>query len=320
MRAPSPASSAPPDLSGDQAVTAWLEAQPSHLTFPKLLAAHVARFGTAGALSPQALWRAWLIQPVIRDTDPGSRERGAAIAEIARQTLPDWMGRARRVAEKTVRSWVADYATGGPAALARKPPSNAAQPRVHVSRAWDQAMRTASIAEGTLAGIARALRDKVRSLWSDGRPSRTIVLQGATPFLIEQTRLAGLILPAEQMEAICDVPRRLVESERPRGRSSGGSHAKPPSRIPARVVPELELVPDAPKPPIGGDAEPRGDWCLLIMRPGTPAGAAGTGAAFGKWIGRNFKVSSVHFVSPDVADDVVSGLRRAKPMRSDDPT
>ena len=197
MRAPSPASSAPPDLSGDRAVTEWLEAQPGHLTFAKLLAAHVARFGTAGALSPQALWRAWLIQPVIRDTDPGSRERGAAIAEIARQILPDWMGRARQVAEKTVRSWVSEYATGGPAALARKPPSNRAQPRVHVSRAWDQAMRTAGIAEGTLAGIARALRDKVRLLWSDGRPNRTVVLQGATPFLMEQTRLAGLILPAE---------------------------------------------------------------------------------------------------------------------------
>nr|WP_294557726.1 hypothetical protein [uncultured Rhodopila sp.] len=316
MRAPSPASSAPPDLSGDRAVTEWLEAQPGHLTFAKLLAAHIARFGSAGALSPQALWRAWLIQPVIRDTDPGSRERGAAIAEIARQTLPDWMGRARRVAEKTVRSWVADYATGGPAALARKPPSNRAQPRVHVSRAWDQAMRTAGIAEGTLAGIARALRDKVRLLWSDGRPNRTVVLQGATPFLMEQTRLAGLILPAEQMESICDVPRRLVESERPRGRSSGTSRAKLPSSIVPRVVPELELVPPAPKPPIGG--EPAGDWCLLIMRPGTPAGAAGTGAAFGKWLGRNFKVSSVHFVPPDVADEVASGLRRAKPTPSDE--
>ena len=53
-------------------------------------------------------------------------------------------------------------------------------------------------------------------------------------------------------------------------------------------------------------------WCVLVMRPDDRGGSGvGTGNALGRWLGRQFKVSSVHFVSAEDAGLVIETLHNA---------
>lgn len=57
------------------------------------------------------------------------------------------------------------------------------------------------------------------------------------------------------------------------------------------------------------------EWCLLLMRP-DKGGRNGTAPALGRWLDRGFKVSSMHFVTAEVAAElpaIIRGIKEARP-------
>lgn len=290
---------------------AWLSAIPrDEYTFPDVWMLYDVNFGHLRRFNKDALWRAWTVLPIVLGAKYGSPDRAKLVSSIAAKPALHWRGGSRLLGESTLRKWVARYADGGLDALTRKPPNNAGQPRVHLSRVWDQAMRAIDAREPQIAEIARKVRGKVRELWRDGRPSRNAVRAAALPFVVELSRAAGLSTPDEELRTLCTVPPCFAEAERPSSLRRHRPLALPPigAAIPVPAPEQLALMPDMTTPQPAPVIDPDAEWCLLVLRPGAQGGGA-VPASLGKWLGRQFKVSSVHFVSAETADHVAGSLR-----------
>ena len=164
--------------------------------------------------SQQAEWRFSIIQPIQQTTKPHSAERAARIAEVAAARKTDWRGRPCIVAERSIRRWITRYEAKGFAGLMRKAPKNAGERRVHLSRAWDHAMRAAGLSEAAIADLTAQARKRVRGEWAAGTPSWPTVQLNSRPFVIGITLQAGIRLPDVELNQLCTVPRRFVEAER----------------------------------------------------------------------------------------------------------
>ena len=133
---------------------------------------------------------------------------------VASAPIPDWRGRPRKVAVRTIRDWIADYEARGVEGLMRKAPANARKRRVYLSRTWDQTLRQAGASDAQMAEIVATLRQRVRSEWASGTPSWPTVQLNALPVAIAATRAAGVAKPDAALRDLCTVPRRFVEAEK----------------------------------------------------------------------------------------------------------
>jgi len=162
----------------------------------------------------EAKWRLDIIQPIIRDTAPHSRERAARIAAVTANPVRHWQGHTSRLSGRTIRRWISQYEARGMHALMRKAPSDTGERRAHLSRAWDRAMRRAGVSEAQIAEIAAKMRQHVRSAWRSGTPSWPTVQLNTLPILVKLTRAAGIDKPGMELHTLCEVPRRFIEAER----------------------------------------------------------------------------------------------------------
>lgn len=157
-----------------------------------------------------ALWRLELIQPALAHDRGSSARKSAAREIVGRHRQPD--GRLKTVSERTIYNWIKRYEDGGIAALANKPSNAKAQPRVLITRKWDQAVR---LPDAVKREIAEDLQRYIRSLWSNGTAGWRHVCQLSSAKLMELTSDAGW--NTEDLHAVCDVNRSLAERARQYG-------------------------------------------------------------------------------------------------------
>jgi hypothetical protein len=124
---------------------------------------------TPGLILPGTGGLGWRLEVVrrVRETPPGTPERAAAVARLAREaTWPHGPRRGRPVGERTVRRWVAEYEGGGMGAVAdRRRGRSGAEPAA-VSRAFDAFAAPHGVPPDGLARIAAALDRYCESLWA----------------------------------------------------------------------------------------------------------------------------------------------------------
>jgi len=185
---------------------------------------------TAGEVIPKDLrapapatlpaWKVRAIQRVRQAGEPGSPERARALEAVAADTLhPDGKRRGKRVAPGTLRKWVQTYEAGGATALARKDRADRGRRRVVISRAWDDAARTAGLSEEALEGIKKALETAIGRQFRAGHNWQVVQLN-VTPVLVEASRATGMDLPDETLIPLCRVPRNLIEPHRHSNRAA----------------------------------------------------------------------------------------------------
>ncbi|MQX38557.1 Mu transposase C-terminal domain-containing protein, partial [Roseospira navarrensis] len=185
---------------------------------------------TAGEVIPKDLrapapatlpaWKVRAIQRVRQAGEPGSPERARALEAVAADTLhPDGKRRGKRVAPGTLRKWVQTYEAGGATALARKDRADRGRRRVVISRAWDDAARTAGLSEEALEGIKKALETAIGRQFRAGHNWQVVQLN-VTPVLVEASRAAGMDLPDATLIPLCRVPRNLIEPHRHSNRAA----------------------------------------------------------------------------------------------------
>ncbi len=162
----------------------------------------------------EAQWRLSIIQPIRHETAPKSAARGDRVAAVASVPIQHWSSQSRTICEATIRGWIARYEARGMMGLMRKAPHNASKPRVHLSQAWDRAMRRAGVSEAQLSEIVAKVKQRVRSEWRSGTPSWPTVQLNTLPLVVELTRAAGVDKPNLELRTLCQVPRRFIEDER----------------------------------------------------------------------------------------------------------
>ncbi len=148
-------------------------------------------------------WKLDLIAPALQFPE-GSRQRGAALRDIAGQEVTKPNGKPWKPGLSTLREWLRLVDAGGPPALRRKPREESA-PRALVSRQWDAAC---PLEAETKAEIAESFATHVRSLWAAGAPSARGVCRLASAELLQRCRAAGW---AGATLAICTPTRAFVE-------------------------------------------------------------------------------------------------------------
>lgn len=153
-----------------------------------------------------ALWRLEIIQPALSH-DRGTAARKATAQELAgKRRQPD--GKLKTISERTIYNWIKRYEDGGIAALANKPSNAKSQPRVLVTRKWDEAVKLPSAIK---QGIADDLQRYIRSLWSNGTAGWRHVCQLSSAKLMELTLDAGWHVDADTIKDTCEVNRSLAE-------------------------------------------------------------------------------------------------------------
>ncbi|WP_165791847.1 Mu transposase C-terminal domain-containing protein [Thalassospira marina] len=153
-----------------------------------------------------AMWRLEIIQPALAH-GRGTASRKATAQELAgKRRQPD--GKVKTVSERTIYNWIKRYEDGGIAALANKPSNAKSQPRVLVTRKWDDAVKLPSAVK---QGIADELQRYIRSLWSNGTAGWRHVCQLSSAKLMELTLDAGRHVDADTIKETCEVNRSLAE-------------------------------------------------------------------------------------------------------------
>lgn len=153
-----------------------------------------------------------LIGPVL-PLEKHSRERGAALAEIASRHHYGPDCKPRTVAVRTLQRKIDAYEAFGMAGLSRKKRLDAGQKRTILSRAWDKAV---SFDDATRERLAHELRQYVRGLIKAGEVPSVIMLL-AQDHLAQLTRKAGWTGDDDALAKACRIPANLIEAERPFG-------------------------------------------------------------------------------------------------------
>ena len=163
----------------------------------------------------QAEFKLDLIRPIFQTTPPKTAERASLIRSIAETaTYPYGSKRGSLVGESSIRKWLTDYEREGVSALMRKGRSDVGKGRTILSRRWDQALTEAGIPINKMQEIAGKIRKGIRSEWSNGTPSWPTVQLNLLPVAVSLSHQAGLSLPPQQMQSVCEVPRSMIEAER----------------------------------------------------------------------------------------------------------
>lgn len=161
-----------------------------------------------------SLWRFRhsVIAPILAH-ERGSPDRARAAEAASRIDRLDPSGRTVRVSVRSIQRWIAAYERDGMAGLRRKPAAGRDRARVHIGRAWDEAV---PFDDATRARIAEAVARDIRSLWAattDCGWPHIARLAGVT--LAKETAAAGFDPGPKRLRKLCRVPRNLVERGRP---------------------------------------------------------------------------------------------------------
>lgn len=150
-----------------------------------------------------------LIAPVL-DLEKHSRERGAALAEIAgRQHFgPD--GKPITVSLRNLQRKINDYEAFDLTGLSREKRLDAGRKRVILSRAWDKAV---AFDDATRERLAHDLRQYVRGLIKAGEVFSVVKLL-AQDHLAQLTRKTGWTGTDDALTKACRIPANLIEAER----------------------------------------------------------------------------------------------------------
>ena len=131
-------------------------------------------------------WKIELLAPALQ-YPKRSKERGAALREIASRETTKPNGKTWKPSISTLEGWIKAIEAGDEKALRRKQREEK-MPRTLISRAWDKAC---PLAIEPKAGIAEHMATHVKSLWANGAPGWKRVNQLASVELLEQCHAAG---------------------------------------------------------------------------------------------------------------------------------
>lgn len=151
-----------------------------------------------------------LIGPVL-PLEKHSRERGAALAEIAGRQHFGPGGKPITVSVRSLQRKIDAYEAFGMAGFSREKRLDAGQKRTILSRAWDKAV---SFDDATRERLAHKLRQYVRGLIKAGEVPSVIKLL-AQDHLAQLTRKAGWTGDNDALAKACRIPANLIEAERP---------------------------------------------------------------------------------------------------------
>jgi len=151
-----------------------------------------------------------LISPVL-GLEKHSRERGAALAEIAARQHFGPNGKPITVSVRSLQRKIDAYEAFGLVGLSREGRADAGQKRVILSRSWD---RLVDFDDATRERLAEELRQYVRGLIKGGEVPSVVSLL-AQDHLAQLTRKAGWTGTDDALTKACRIPANLIEAERP---------------------------------------------------------------------------------------------------------
>lgn len=134
----------------------------------------------------QERWKLELLAPALQFSK-SSRERGAALRDLASKEITKPNGKAWKPSVSTLAAWIKTLEESDSKALRRKPREEKA-PRVLISRAWDKAC---PLAIEKKTRIAEHMATHVKSLWANGAPGWRRIDQLASVELMEQCQAEG---------------------------------------------------------------------------------------------------------------------------------
>ena len=155
-------------------------------------------------------WRLDAIRPALGHP-AGSRERGAAIEEIAKQRHRTPDGQLKQLSVRTIRTWLRDYEARGIGGLRRATRNDQGRERTLISRRWDNGV---PFSIKMKQDIEQKLVRYVRSLWASGVSGESHAARFATTELISLTQKAAHDLAEGELLRLCHVPRRFVRRHR----------------------------------------------------------------------------------------------------------
>jgi hypothetical protein len=153
-------------------------------------------------------FRRHLVQQVLTEApDKGTPARAAAVARIAAQTHL-FRGKAKRVHQRTLYAWVRAAEEAGGAGLIPQRPSNAGQPRVTISRAYDKGIDLDAATVGT---IAREIEKEAEGLTIRTHYSARMIAFICSSKLERLSRAAGSKLSAAELRRLCKLDGRWAQ-------------------------------------------------------------------------------------------------------------
>jgi hypothetical protein len=166
-------------------------------------------------------FRLALVQSICEAGPPGSEARAVQLRAVAARALyPSGKKAGQRVAERTLRAWVAAHDRAGALPLIRrKPRADRGASRVIAWREWDRAMVAAGVPEAKQRQMAATMDAEVRGLWAAGEVSAANIQFSMSVRCRALAEAAGLVLPEAEMAALCRMPQHFAgQKDRRRAR------------------------------------------------------------------------------------------------------
>lgn len=177
--------------------------------FQEAFGGPVPRPSHGEAAQAERAWLFGLIRPALAHPK-NSRERAAALAELAGREHGGPDGKWRAVSLRTLQRAVAAFEAHGLAGLGRRKRVDAGEAAVILSRRWDRAV---PFDDDGKARVATDLRTYVRSLIKDGLDGAQLVLTASFRLAL-LTRRAGFDPGEAELSACCAVPQQFLRRER----------------------------------------------------------------------------------------------------------
>jgi hypothetical protein len=201
----------------EPARTNWYSRFPEAVPTPQQMAESLAHeFTGVGGLEQRlarAMWIDGLIKPALA-CKPYSKERAHVVSRICETTTQRWDGKAVKIAQNTVYSWIRKAENGGLVSLTRKARNDNGKKRILVSREWDKYYIDGKVMEPVFAEkIAADLWQYVASLWGNGVSGEKMATKLAEKKLVELTRLT-LDIKSEAIPPHCGISLRQIRELR----------------------------------------------------------------------------------------------------------
>ena len=142
------------------------------------------------------------------------------VRQLASTSFSVLDGNRRQFGLTTIRAWIREYDERGIAGLCRKGRSDRGEARVVISKVWDAGV---PFSDEVKTEIAAKLTKYVKSVWATAGGGKgkgaaksgggwKICARLATKELIKLTQAAGLVVSAQELLSLCNVPRSFVDT------------------------------------------------------------------------------------------------------------
>jgi hypothetical protein len=158
-------------------------------------------------------WKLGLVNAVIRDSKPKTKERCELVKKIAADArYPAGKKRGKAVSVATLYNWIQKYEANGLAGLGRNARADIRKIRVCISQKFDSLI--SELSEQEQQKLSDSIRKHVASQWRNGAPSWPTVQLNSVPFVMKKARTLGCQLDDKALRSLCLLPRPFIETEK----------------------------------------------------------------------------------------------------------